>query len=152
LVPPSSVLGEGSETDFTIPRHSAHHGLLRMLSYILQAMSADREFGVALNKPLSITVPVKWSVQGSTADFMIVVCFRDVRKESKVELTIFNTSVNVLHCHDARSQPPLPRLDCNHQQCGPLLERPWCTSFHPLASAIQGVLGAKLFASRRGAS
>jgi hypothetical protein len=45
-----------------------------MLSYILQAMSADREFGAALNKPLGITVPVKWSVQGSTADFMIVVC------------------------------------------------------------------------------
>jgi len=45
-----------------------------MLSYILQAMSADREFGAALNKPLNITVPVKWSVQGSTADFMIVVC------------------------------------------------------------------------------
>jgi hypothetical protein len=44
-----------------------------MLSYILQAMSADREFGTALNKPLSITVPVKWNVQGTTADFMVVV-------------------------------------------------------------------------------
>jgi hypothetical protein len=44
-----------------------------MLSYILQAMSADREFGMALNKPLDITVPVKWNVQGTTADFMVVV-------------------------------------------------------------------------------
>lgn len=44
-----------------------------MLSYILQTMSADREFGTALNKPLNIAVPVKWNVQGTTADFMVVV-------------------------------------------------------------------------------
>lgn len=51
----------------------AHHGLLRMLSYILQTLSADRAFGVAMNQPIKLNVPAKWAVPGSAADFLIVV-------------------------------------------------------------------------------
>ncbi|KAL7421522.1 hypothetical protein Q5752_003291 [Cryptotrichosporon argae] len=50
----------------------AHHGLLRMLSYLLQTLSADPAFAAALNQPLRQAVPAKWAVQGSAADFMIV--------------------------------------------------------------------------------
>lgn len=52
----------------------AHHGLLRLLSYLLQTLSADQGFADALNKPIRLPVPAKWAVTGSAADFMIVVC------------------------------------------------------------------------------
>lgn len=50
----------------------SQHGLLRLLSYLLQTLSADQGFAEALNQPLRQTVPAKWAVQGSAADFMIV--------------------------------------------------------------------------------
>ncbi|GHJ86806.1 hypothetical protein NliqN6_3208 [Naganishia liquefaciens] len=53
----------------------AQHGLLRMLSYILQALSADRTFGPALNEPLRINIPAKWVVGGHASDFLIVSIF-----------------------------------------------------------------------------
>ncbi|TXT07161.1 hypothetical protein VHUM_03331 [Vanrija humicola] len=49
----------------------AQHGLLRLLAYLLQTLSVDPAFGTAINQPLRQTVPSKWAVQGSTADFMI---------------------------------------------------------------------------------
>lgn len=52
---------------------AAHHGLLRLLSYLLQTLSADQAFANALNQTLRATVPAKWAVTGSLADFMIVV-------------------------------------------------------------------------------
>ena len=51
----------------------AQHGLLRLLSYLLQTLSADQAFAQALNKPIRLSVPAKWAVTGSAADFMIVV-------------------------------------------------------------------------------
>ncbi len=51
----------------------AHHGLLRMLSYILQTLSSDPEFAVALNQPQKLTFPAKWAVVGTTGDLLIVV-------------------------------------------------------------------------------
>lgn len=54
----------------TVP---AHHGLLRLLSYLLQTLSADQAFANALNQTLRLSVPAKWAVTGSLADFMIVV-------------------------------------------------------------------------------
>ncbi|CAD6567302.1 MAG: hypothetical protein TREMPRED_003499, partial [Tremellales sp. Tagirdzhanova-0007] len=50
----------------------AQHGLLRLLSYLLQTLSADQAFAQALNKPIRLSVPAKWAVTGSAADFMIV--------------------------------------------------------------------------------
>lgn len=50
----------------------AQHGLLRLLSYLLQALSADQGFAQAINQPLRQTVPAKWAVTGNAADFMIV--------------------------------------------------------------------------------
>ncbi|KAL1405455.1 hypothetical protein Q8F55_009087 [Vanrija albida] len=49
----------------------AQHGLLRLLAYLLQTLSVDPAFGTAINQPLRQTVPSKWAVQGSAADFMI---------------------------------------------------------------------------------
>jgi hypothetical protein len=50
----------------------AQHGLLRLLSYLLQSLSTDPAFGGAINQPLRQAIPAKWAVQGSAADFMIV--------------------------------------------------------------------------------
>jgi hypothetical protein len=52
---------------------SAHHGLLRLLSYLLQTLSVEQAFATVLNQPMRLGVPSKWAVQGSTADFLIVV-------------------------------------------------------------------------------
>ncbi|KAJ9104377.1 hypothetical protein QFC20_004513 [Naganishia adeliensis] len=53
----------------------AQHGLLRMLSYILQTLSSDRTFGPALNEHLRINIPTKWVVSGNASDFLIVSIF-----------------------------------------------------------------------------
>ncbi|GFZ44221.1 hypothetical protein JCM24511_01943 [Saitozyma sp. JCM 24511] len=50
----------------------SHHGLLRMLSYLLQTLSADQAFAQALTSPIRLSIPAKWAVPGSAADFMIV--------------------------------------------------------------------------------
>lgn len=52
---------------------TAQHGLLRMLSYILQTLSSDRTFGPALNEHLRINIPTKWVVSGNASDFLFVV-------------------------------------------------------------------------------
>lgn len=48
-----------------------------MLSYILQTLSADRAFGVAMNQAIKLNVPAKWAVPGSAADFLIVVSYTE---------------------------------------------------------------------------
>ncbi|KAK4683945.1 hypothetical protein P7C73_g6263, partial [Tremellales sp. Uapishka_1] len=50
----------------------AHHGLLRLLSYLLQTLSIDQAFAEALNRPIRLAVPARWAVAGTAADFMIV--------------------------------------------------------------------------------
>jgi hypothetical protein len=50
----------------------AQHGLLRLLSYLLQTLSTDAGFATAINQPVRQAIPAKWAVQGSAADFMIV--------------------------------------------------------------------------------
>jgi hypothetical protein len=44
-----------------------------MLSYLLQTLSADQAFAQALTSPIRLSIPAKWAVPGSAADFMIVV-------------------------------------------------------------------------------
>jgi len=52
----------------------AHHGLLRMCAYILQTLSADRAFGIAItSSPVTLTLPAKYVVPGTAADFLITV-------------------------------------------------------------------------------
>lgn len=51
----------------------AHHGLLRMLSYILQTLSSDKEFAVSLNQYQRLTFPMKWAIAGTTGDLLIAV-------------------------------------------------------------------------------
>ncbi|OXH42508.1 hypothetical protein J008_00023 [Cryptococcus neoformans] len=50
----------------------AQNGLLRLLSYLLQTLSANEPFGKSLNQTIRITVPARWGVMGSAVDFMIV--------------------------------------------------------------------------------
>ncbi|CED83440.1 Proteins containing regions of low-complexity [Phaffia rhodozyma] len=51
----------------------AHHGLLRMCAYILQTISSEKAFGQAISKNMvSMALPLKWAIQGTAADFMIV--------------------------------------------------------------------------------
>lgn len=52
--------------------HAAQNGLLRLLSYLLQTLSANEPFGKSLNQTIRITVPARWGVMGSAVDFMIV--------------------------------------------------------------------------------
>ncbi|KAI0933902.1 hypothetical protein AcW1_005595 [Taiwanofungus camphoratus] len=47
------------------------HGMCRVVSYIVQSLSAERAFGVKLNSPIKARVPQKWSNLGTAADFMI---------------------------------------------------------------------------------
>jgi hypothetical protein len=91
---------------------SAQHGLLRMLSYILQALSSDRAFGPALNEPLRINIPTKWIVAGNTSDFLIVV---SVVVNSTCAISLPLSIVHILDCHHTRTQSTLSRID-NHTQ------------------------------------
>ncbi|WRT66068.1 uncharacterized protein IL334_003020 [Kwoniella shivajii] len=50
----------------------AHHGLLRLLSYLLQTLSADQAFATSLNQTIRMTIPSRWAVTGTAADFLIV--------------------------------------------------------------------------------
>jgi hypothetical protein len=52
----------------------AQHGLLRLLAYLLQTLSADAQFAQALAQPVRVPIPAKWAVPGSsnTADLLIV--------------------------------------------------------------------------------
>ncbi|KAG6329974.1 hypothetical protein ID866_9117 [Astraeus odoratus] len=47
------------------------HGLCRMLSYIIQTLSAEPAFGAKLSLPVRVPIPSKWAAPGSAADFMI---------------------------------------------------------------------------------
>jgi len=68
----TDVIGYILLTCLELKDDPAHHGLLRLLSYLLQTLSADQAFADALNQPIRLTVPAKWAVPGSAVDFMIV--------------------------------------------------------------------------------
>ncbi|KGB74694.2 hypothetical protein CNBG_0532 [Cryptococcus deuterogattii R265] len=50
----------------------AQNGLLRLLSYLLQTLSANEPFGKSLNQTIRMAIPARWGVIGSAVDFMIV--------------------------------------------------------------------------------
>lgn len=54
--------------------NSEHHGLCRAISYILQALSAERAFNDRLTSPIRMQLPAKWAIAGNAGDFMINVC------------------------------------------------------------------------------
>ncbi|KAG6849590.1 hypothetical protein H0H93_007175 [Arthromyces matolae] len=47
------------------------HGLCRALSYIIQTLSAEPNFGLQLSKPVKPQLPSKWNALGTAGDFMI---------------------------------------------------------------------------------
>ena len=53
----------------------AQLGLVKLSAFVLQTISAERAFGASLNKPLhsSVSMPGKYAVEGSAADFLIQV-------------------------------------------------------------------------------
>ena len=60
-------------TSLELKDDPANHGLLRLLSYVLQTLSADKAFAECLNQSVKLGVPAKWAVAGTAADFLIVV-------------------------------------------------------------------------------
>ncbi|KAI9064204.1 hypothetical protein FKP32DRAFT_1757516 [Trametes sanguinea] len=47
------------------------HGMCRVLSYMIQGLSAERTFGLKLSNPLKAHIPQKWAATGNAGDFMI---------------------------------------------------------------------------------
>ncbi|KAI0670599.1 high-temperature-induced dauer-formation protein-domain-containing protein [Trametes maxima] len=47
------------------------HGMCRVLSYMLQSLSAERAFGLKLGSPLKAQIPQKWATMGTAGDFMV---------------------------------------------------------------------------------
>ncbi|KAI0797781.1 high-temperature-induced dauer-formation protein-domain-containing protein [Abortiporus biennis] len=47
------------------------HGMCRVVSYIIQTLSAERAFGQKICSPIKVQVPQKWSSLGNAGDFMI---------------------------------------------------------------------------------
>ena len=54
---------------------SEQHGMCRVLSYLIQSLSAERAFGLKLSSPIKAQVPQKYAAMGTAADFMIQVSF-----------------------------------------------------------------------------
>ncbi|KAF5376543.1 hypothetical protein D9757_008307 [Collybiopsis confluens] len=47
------------------------HGTCRALSYIIQTLSAEPAFGQRLTNPIKVSLPAKFSVSGTAADFLV---------------------------------------------------------------------------------
>ncbi|KAI0362682.1 hypothetical protein OH77DRAFT_1500300 [Trametes cingulata] len=47
------------------------HGMCRVLSYMIQSLSAERSFGLKLTSPLKAQIPQKWATMGTAGDFMV---------------------------------------------------------------------------------
>ena len=70
----------------------ARVGLMHIGVFILLLLSGERNFGVRLNKPYSVRVPMDIPVfTGSHADFLIIVCFHFLR--IRCSMTNFMTVV-----------------------------------------------------------
>ncbi|KAG8875367.1 hypothetical protein FRB97_005179 [Tulasnella sp. 331] len=50
-----------------------HHGLVRALSYIVQCLSAETDFGNQLSQPIPsrVSIPSRWVTQGDLGDFFV---------------------------------------------------------------------------------
>ncbi|KAF8448048.1 high-temperature-induced dauer-formation protein-domain-containing protein [Boletus edulis BED1] len=51
------------------------HGLCRALTYIIQILSAEPAFGNKLSAPIKVSIPAKWAIPGTAADFMITAIY-----------------------------------------------------------------------------
>ncbi|CDO70695.1 hypothetical protein BN946_scf184798.g10 [Trametes cinnabarina] len=47
------------------------HGMCRVLSYMIQGLSAERAFGLKLSGPLKAHIPQKWATTGNAGDFLV---------------------------------------------------------------------------------
>ena len=51
------------------------HGMCRVVSYIVQSMSAESAFGMKLTSTIKVTLPPKANFLGNAGDFLINVSF-----------------------------------------------------------------------------
>ena len=133
-----------------IPTHSrlsAQHGLLRLLSYLLQTLSADQSFAGALGQTLRMTVPTKWAVPGSLADFLIV-----VRVVTQLGTSSHRAIVHLLYSHHTGLESSLPRSDHQYLECRPLSAKYRSPGVYSSAAVVQGIFGAEFPASGRESS
>ena len=111
------------------------HGMCRVLSYMIQGLSAERSFGMKLSSPLKAHLPQKWAIVGNAGDFIVQVrCLDTARLLLYIDLSatdhLFYGRNNV-----GKSQLTISRArHCSVQLCSILqeLERDlFCT---PLAA------------------
>jgi hypothetical protein len=116
----------------------ANHGLLRLLSYVLQTLSADQAFALCLNQTIRLNVPAKWAVSGTAADFMIVVSAPLYSFKMIIDAWI----VNLLDRYYPRAKPIVPSSYYQYRQCLASFTQCRGPGFHPVDAAVQGVLRA----------
>ncbi|KAJ7632398.1 high-temperature-induced dauer-formation protein-domain-containing protein [Roridomyces roridus] len=72
------------------------HGLCRTISYIVQTLSAEANFGAKLTKPVKAQLPAKWNSPGTAADFMINAVYAIVATTSGALTSLYPALIIVL--------------------------------------------------------
>lgn len=118
--------------------HAAQNGLLRLLSYLLQTLSANEPFGKSLNQTIRITVPARWGVMGSAVDFMIVASPLPLLPTAAHALTSPPPlpAVDIQYSNHPRPEPPLPSTNHLHRQHLPLHHQHWRPSVGQVVGSV----------------
>ena len=53
------------------PEALEQHGLCRVISYIVQSLSAEKAFGAKLSSPIKAQLPPKWNTMGNAGHFLV---------------------------------------------------------------------------------
>lgn len=121
-------------------RRAAQNGLLRLLSYLLQTLSANEPFGKSLNQTIRTAIPARWGVSGSAVDFMIVVSPQLIksptRPHSLTRLLALTRAVDIQRRNHPRPEPPLPSTNHLHRQHLPLHHAHWGPSVRPVVGPV----------------
>ncbi|KAF9533431.1 high-temperature-induced dauer-formation protein-domain-containing protein [Crepidotus variabilis] len=72
------------------------HGVCRMVSYILQALSAEPSFGSKLCKPLHVHLPTKWGPVDTAQDFLIQAIYAIVASTSGALSSVYPAMIITL--------------------------------------------------------
>lgn len=120
-------------------RRTAQNGLLRLLSYLLQTLSANEPFGKSLNQTIRTPIPARWGVTGSAVDFMIVVSpslqlYQPCTNHA--HLCSLTRAVDIQHRNHPRPEPPLPSTNHLHRQHLPLHHAHRRPSLRPAVGSV----------------
>ena len=115
--------------------------MCRVLSYLIQSLSAERAFGQKLSSPIRAQIPQKYTTMGTAGDFMIQVCPMVAYRA----LLLISVLVNILHGCDDIWYPELA-IPCPHHRpielCSLLQEhqrdllRPHAPALHSLLEPL----------------